>query len=58
MDLSKMTYEEAKPHILESMNKFVALGWVKIVGKDKKGDPVYEVTERFPFELLELAKKE
>jgi len=57
MDISKMTYEEAKPHIIKSMNKFIALGWIKIVGKDKNGDPVYEPTKYFPFELLELAKE-
>ena len=52
MDISKMTYEEAKPHIIKSMNKFIALGWIKIVGKDKNGDPVYTPTENFPFELI------
>jgi hypothetical protein len=47
------TYGQEKDYIKENMDKFVALGLVDYLGKDKNGKPVYGATVRF-FALSEL----
>ena len=44
---------QEKDYIKENMDKFVALGLVDYLGKDKNGKPVYGATVRF-FALSEL----
>ena len=55
-DFMKLPKEEALKKIQKSMDKFVAFGWLRIVGVNLKGETVYEPTEDFPWELTKEIK--